>query len=94
METYFAQAIAFLQHVYNTTTWDQIALGLLGVTAIRLSQHHEPKYQKLSPIFGLCGQPFWFYATYQKELWIMFLLCMLYTYAWWKGFKRWYLVKQ
>ena len=84
----------FIAHVIATTTLDQVMLGILGVTAIRLSQDHRESFQKWAPVVGLCGQPFWLYATYTKELWVMFLICCLYTWSWWKGFKRWHLTKR
>ncbi len=83
--------IRFIQHVVATTTWDQVMLGILGITAIRLTQHPNVEYQKYACVVGLLGQPFWLYATYSKDLWIMFLICCLYTHAWWKGFERWHL---
>ena len=83
--------LVFIDHVIPTTTWDQVMLGILGVTAIRLSQDPKESIQKWAPVVGLCGQPFWLYATWNKELWVMFIICVLYTNAWWKGFKRWHL---
>ena len=36
--------------------------------------------------FGLAGQPFWFYAAVDGEQWGIFLLSVLYTLVWAKGF--------
>ena len=66
---------------------EQFGIALFGVTAIWLSQDSRPEFSKLACIFGLIGQPFWFYATWQAEQWGMFALCFLYSAAWIKGFK-------
>ena len=84
----------FIERVIATTTWDQVMLGILGVTAIWLSQDHRESVQKWACVFGLLGQPFWLYATWTKELWVMFIICCFYTVSWWKGFKRWHLRKR
>jgi len=65
---------------------EQIAIALTGVTAIFLSQSkgNLPKYACL---FGLAGQPFWFYSAYTAEQWGIFILCLFYTFAWAKGVK-------
>ena len=35
--------------------------------------------------FGLAGQPFWFYTTWQAEQWGIFILSFFYAGAWAKG---------
>jgi hypothetical protein len=66
---------------------EQFGIALFGVTAIWLSQDSRPAYSRWACVFGLIGQPFWFYATWQAEQWGMFALCLLYSLAWGKGFK-------
>ncbi len=66
---------------------EQAILGILGVTAIFLSQDKREKRRALAPIFGLAAQPFWFYTMYMAEQWAVFVLSFFYTYAWWLGFK-------
>lgn len=66
---------------------EQIAIALFGVTAVWLSQDERDSRRKYASIFGLVGQPFWFYAAYIGEQWGVFILCLLYTWAWGKGFK-------
>ncbi|HYE70627.1 MAG TPA: hypothetical protein VD932_03795 [Aquabacterium sp.] len=63
---------------------DQIGIALTGVTAIALSQC-EPKLQRYACLFGLAGQPFWFWSAYKAAQWGIFVLCCLYTLAWAKG---------
>ena len=67
---------------------DQAFIASFGVTAIYLSQCESVKAQKFASVFGLCSQPFWFYATFTAEQWGIFALCFCYTLAWWKGFYR------
>lgn len=64
---------------------DQIAIGLLGVTAIFLSQSANPDVRKYACLFGLCSQPFWFYATFTAHQWGIFFLSFLYTISWMRG---------
>jgi hypothetical protein len=68
--------------------WDQLGIALFGVTAIWLSQDAREGVRRFACIFGLVGQPFWFYATYVGEQWGMFALCFLYSWAWGKGFRQ------
>lgn len=70
---------------------DQIAIALTGATAVWLSQDRRPSWQKWACIFGLCGQPFWFYATWSAEQWGIFAVCIIYTLAWLKGLKNYWL---
>ena len=65
---------------------EQLAIALTGVTAIVLVQSKSEWLRKLACIFGLSGQPFWFYSAYQAEQWGVFGLCVLYTAAWGHGF--------
>lgn len=67
------------------STISQIAIAILGVTAVWLSQDPRVEYRKFASIFGLCGQPFWFYAAFTSEQWGIFTLCFLYTWAWGRG---------
>lgn len=66
---------------------EQIAIALTGVTAIWLSQSEQGGFRKWACIFGLVGQPFWLYSAYTAEQWGIFVLCIFYTLAWFKGFR-------
>ena len=63
----------------------QIAIMMTGVTAVFLSQSKSERLRKFACIFGLIGQPFWFYATYTAEQWGIFAMCFLYTFSWARG---------
>jgi hypothetical protein len=67
---------------------DQIAIALTGVVAIWLSQDKRESFRKYACLFGMAGQPFWFYSAYTGEQWGIFTLCIFYTYAWAKGIKN------
>ena len=66
---------------------EQIAIAFTGVIAIWLSQDSKESRRKFACIFGIIGQPFWFYSAWQAEQWGIFTLCFLYTYSSIKGFK-------
>lgn len=66
---------------------EQIGIALTGVVAIWLSQDVRDSVRKYACLFGMAGQPFWFYSAYTAEQWGIFALCTLYTWAWWKGIR-------
>jgi len=43
---------------------DQILIALTGATAIWLSQQKRANLKKYACLFGMAGQPFWFYSSY------------------------------
>jgi hypothetical protein len=65
---------------------EQIAIMLCGVSAVFLSQDHRQDWRKWACIFGLIGQPFWFYATWKAGQYGIFAISFLYTYSWARGF--------
>ncbi len=65
---------------------EQIAIAFTGVIAIYLTQQSNDKIKKYACIFGLLGQPFWFYSAYSNDSWGIFTLCFFYTYSWFIGF--------
>ncbi len=64
---------------------EQIAIAFTGAVAVWLSQDARPKYRRWACIFGLCGQPFWFYTAWKHEQWGILALCFLYAYSWARG---------
>lgn len=72
-------------------TWDQIAIALTGAIAVWLSQDARAGWRKWACIFGLCGQPFWFYATWTAAQYGIFALCFIYTWAWFRGFRHYWM---
>jgi len=70
---------------------EQIAIGLLGVTAVFLSQSHHLNVRKYACLFGMASQPFWFYATFKAEQWGIFILCFMYAISWGVGIYRFWI---
>jgi len=69
----------------------QLFIAVFGVSAIILTQQSNEKLKKYACIFGLVGQPFWFYSAYVAEQWGIFILCAFYTYAWGLGvYNNWF----
>ena len=79
-----------LVELVRFVTSEQVWIALLGVTAIALSQSTDVKKRRWACIFGLAGQPFWFYMAYKQNSWGVFILCLFYTMAWARGvFNYW-----
>lgn len=64
---------------------EQFAIALTGVTAIWLSQSRSVKARRFACLFGLAGQPFWFWAAISAQQWGIVVLCCFYTVAWARG---------
>lgn len=67
---------------------EQLMIAFTGVIAIFLTQQSNDRIKKYACLFGLAGQPFWFYSAYTNEQWGIFVLCVFYTYSWALGFKN------
>lgn len=67
---------------------DQLFIALFGVPAIWLSQSADPARQRWAPVFGLLGQPFWIASAIAAGQPGVLFLCLLYTIAWARGFRR------
>jgi len=67
---------------------DQFFIAITGVTAIWLTQQGNEAWKKYACLFGMAGQPFWYYSAYTAEQWGILVLCVFYTYAWWLGIKN------
>jgi nicotinamide riboside transporter PnuC len=65
---------------------EQIVIFITGVAAVWLSQDERLAMRQYACLFGLIGQPFWFYASYQASQWGILVLGIVYTMAWLKGF--------
>lgn len=73
---------------------EQAFIALTELIAIWLLQSKATKYRKWACIFGLLGQPFWFYASYEANQWGAFILCFFFTMAWIKSLNDYWLVKK
>jgi len=63
----------------------QTLIAVLGITAVWFSQSRRAERRKYACIFGLLGQPLWFYTTWSAGQWGIFALSLVYTVAWFKG---------
>lgn len=70
---------------------DQLAIAFTGAIAVWLSQDKRDGWRKWACIFGLVGQPFWFYSAWNAHQWGIFALCFIYTYSWFRGFRNYWL---
>jgi hypothetical protein len=72
----------------------QLFIAVTELIAIWLLQDKRESHRKFAPIFGLLGQPFWFYASYTADQWGAFILCFFFTAAWIKGLKDYWFTKR
>lgn len=70
---------------------EQVAIVFTGVAAIWLSQDSRETWRRYACLFGLAGQPFWFYSSLVSEQWGIFALSFAFTAAWAKGFREYWL---
>ncbi|MBB1599993.1 hypothetical protein [Variovorax sp. UMC13] len=66
-------------------SFDQIAIPILGALAAWCSQERRESWRRWACIFGIVGQPFWFYASWKAEQWGIFAVSVLYGAAWIRG---------
>jgi len=70
---------------------EQVFIALTELIAIWLLQDKRKEYRKWACIFGLLGQPFWFYSSYMANQWGAFTLCFFFSAAWIKGIKDYWI---
>lgn len=71
----------------------QIAIAITGVFAVWLSQDARADRRKYACLFGLAGQPFWLYVSYDSQQWGVFFLSIVYMIGWMRGIKIYWLDK-
>ncbi len=70
---------------------EQVFIAITELIAIWLIQDKRDHYRKFASIFGLLGQPFWFYASYTADQWGSFFLCFFFTAAWLKSLNEYWI---
>lgn len=70
---------------------EQVVIACTELTAMWLIQSSELSRRRYAPLFGLLGQPFWFYSSYVSHQWGTFLLCFLFSAIWFKIFYDYWL---
>lgn len=73
---------------------EQTIIALTELLAIFMLQSESYQKRKYAPLFGLLGQPFWFYASYIANQWGAFILCFFFTIAWLKMIKTYWFNKR
>ena len=72
---------------------EQIGIAICGLTACYLSQDPREKWARWACIFGLCGEPFWFWAVWKAEQWGILVMVFFYTFCWARGIKTYWMKK-
>lgn len=69
---------------------EQLFIAITGVVAIWLTPQRKNNLKKYACLFGIAGQPFWFYSAFTAQQWGIFALCFFYSYSWGLGvYKQW-----
>ena len=68
-----------------TSAIAQIGIAFTGVTAIYLTQCGKANWARYACLFGLAGEPFWFWSAIEAHQLGVVALAFLYTFAWGKG---------
>jgi len=72
---------------------EQVFIATTELIAVGLLQAKTRQYRKWASIFGLLGQPFWFYTSFQSQQWGIFVVCFFFLGLWIKSFKDNWLAK-
>ena len=67
---------------------EQLAIAVTGCVAIWLANDQRDAWRKWASVFGLAGQPFWFYSAFAAEQWGILALTFVYTASWARGFRN------
>jgi hypothetical protein len=71
----------------------QIWIAIFGCGAVWFVSRLE-KWKRWGYIFGLIGQPAWWYTTYIHEQWGILFLSIFYTYSWCQGIYNYWIKKE
>lgn len=66
-------------------TLAQIGVAFTGLTAVFLTQSKRETWRRAACLFGMAGEPFWFYTAIAHHQWGIFVLTFFYTFSWGKG---------
>lgn len=70
---------------------DQMLIAVTTIPAVFLSQSSRVGLQRWACLFGLAGEPFWFYSSYQTQSWGVFAVAIAVTFGWLMGFRNFWL---
>lgn len=60
----------------------QIIIFITSASAIWLVNSPDPEMRFLAAIFGIIGQPLWFYESYKAKQWGVFASCFFFLGGW------------
>lgn len=70
--------------------YEQIAVSVLGVLCVYLSQHSKDSVRRSACVLGVLSQPLWFHISWQSGQYGVFALCVVYMAVWLQAFyKHW-----
>lgn len=64
---------------------DQLVIAACGIASVWASQDRRHNVRRWACIFGIAGQPAWFYASWQAAQWGILTLSLVYTVGWIRG---------
>jgi hypothetical protein len=67
---------------------EQLIIAVTGCTSIWLVNDPRHAWRKWACIFGMFGQPFWFYSAWNAQQWGILALTLVYTVSWVRGFRN------
>ena len=73
--------------------FDLIAQAIILVTgplSVWLVNDERPEFRRWASAAALIGQPAWFYAAWIAGQWGIFIVDVLFTLGWWKGFRNYW----
>lgn len=70
---------------------EQIAIGLLGPTAVWLANDPRLRWRRWGCIVGMVSQPFWYIAVWKASQWGVACASVVYTAAWLRGIHTYWL---
>lgn len=70
---------------------NQAAIFVLSILSVWCVTSRSEAVRRWGPVFGLCSQPFWLYATWRAGQYGMFSVSVIYTGMWARGiFNSWW----
>lgn len=60
----------------------QVAIFVLGLTAMHLAASGTRRIRFRAGVVGLCSQPFWLWTTLENGQYLIAVLCLAYAWAW------------
>lgn len=72
-------------------SFEQVGIICTGMIAVWLTQHERESRRRWACLFGMAGQPFWFYAAWKASQWGIFAATFVYTWSWWRGVRLYWL---